>query len=381
MSLAISGKQVLLDGVFQPATIVIDNGVIVSIEHELKTGAQIVEAGERYVIPGLVELHTDNHEKYFEPRPGVTWPHMDALVAHDAQLATAGITTVFDAIAVGYGVGASNANRERIAAQSITTLLDIRHQGVFRVDHHIHLRCECSCEGTDAYFAPWAGVEGIDLVSLMDHAPGQRQFASIDKYIEYYKKKYGYTDEALKKVMDDHSAASEAFSDANRKAISALCNEHDIALASHDDATLAHVEESQNLGCSLAEFPTTLEAGEACHERDLLVMMGAPNVIRGGSHSGNVAAKDFASRGWLDVLSSDYYPTALLPAAVKLTDPEIGMSLGDAIATVTDNPAKAAHFYDRGRLAEGLRGDVVLFSLDQHGVRVSETYVAGRRVF
>lgn len=144
---------------------------------------------------------------------------------------------------------------------------------------------------------------------------------------------------------------------------------------------LAHVLESESLGCSLAEFPTTLEAGEACHERDLLVMMGAPNVIRGGSHSGNVAAKDFASRGWLDVLSSDYYPTALLPAAVKLTDPEIGMSLGDAIAVVTENPAKAAHFHDRGRLAEGLRGDVVLFSLDQHGVRVSETYVKGHRVF
>lgn len=381
MSLVISGKQVLIDGVFQPATISIDDGVIVSVEHELKSGPNIVEAGERYVIPGLIELHTDNHEKYFEPRPGVNWPHMDALIAHDAQLATAGITTVFDAIAIGYGVGASNANRERIAAQSIDTLLDIRHQGVFRVDHHIHLRCECSCEGTSAYFEPWAGVDGIDLVSLMDHAPGQRQFASIDKYIEYYKKKYGYTDEALKQVMDDHLKASEAFSDPNRQAISALCAQHNIALASHDDATLAHVLESESLGCSLAEFPTTLEAGEACHERDLLVMMGAPNVIRGGSHSGNVAAKDFASRGWLDVLSSDYYPTALLPAAVKLTDPEIGMSLGDAIAAVTENPAKAAHFHDRGLLAEGLRGDVVLFSLDQHGVRVSETYVKGHRVF
>ena len=136
-----------------------------------------------------------------------------------------------------------------------------------------------------------------------------------------------------------------------------------------------------SLGCSLAEFPTTLEAGEACQKQGLLVMMGAPNVIRGGSHSGNVAAKDFAAHGWLDVLSSDYYPTALLPAAVKLTDPEIGMSLGDAIATVTSNPAKAARLSDRGRLAEGLRGDIVLFSLDQHGVRVAETYVQGHRVF
>ena len=110
-------------------------------------------------------------------------------------------------------------------------------------------------------------------------------------------------------------------------------------------------------------------------------MMGAPNVIRGVSHSDNVAAKGFAARGWLDVLSSDYYPTALLPAAVKLTDPEIGMSLGDAIATVTSNPAKAARLSDRGHLAAGLRGDIVLFSLYQHGVRVAVTYVQGPRVF
>ena len=381
MSLVISGKNVLIDGVFQPATLTIEDGVIATLTEEMSSQPEVIHAGARYVIPGLIELHTDNHEKYFEPRPGVHWPHMDALIAHDAQLATAGITTVFDAIALGYGVGASNANRERIAAESINTLLDIRHQGVFRVDHHIHLRCECSCEGTDAYFAPWAGVDGIDLVSLMDHAPGQRQFASIDKYIEYYKKKYGYTDDALKQVMDEHTKASNAFSNLNRQAIAALCAIHQIALASHDDATLKHVEESVSLGCSLAEFPTTLEAGEACQKQGLLVMMGAPNVIRGGSHSGNVAAKDFAARGWLDVLSSDYYPTALLPAAVKLTDPEIGMSLGDAIATVTSNPAKAARLSDRGRLAEGLRGDIVLFSLDQHGVRVAETYVQGHRVF
>ncbi len=381
MSLVISGKNVLIDGVFQPATLTIEDGVIATLTEEMSSQPEVIHTGARYVIPGLIELHTDNHEKYFEPRPGVHWPHMDALVAHDAQLATAGITTVFDAIALGYGVGASNANRERIAAESINTLLDIRHQGVFRVDHHIHLRCECSCEGTDAYFAPWAGVDGIDLVSLMDHAPGQRQFASIDRYIEYYKKKYGYSDDALKQVMDEHTKASNAFSNLNRQAIAALCAIHQIALASHDDATLKHVEESVSLGCSLAEFPTTLEAGEACHEQGLLVMMGAPNVIRGGSHSGNVAAKDFAAHGWLDVLSSDYYPTSLLPAAVKLTDPEIGMSLGDAIATVTSNPAKAARLSDRGRLAEGLRGDIVLFSLDQHGVRVAETYVQGHRVF
>jgi len=219
------------------------------------------------------------------------------------------------------------AARERIAAQSIQTLLDVRHEGVFRVDHRVHLRCEVSCEGTDQYFEPWAGVPGVDLVSLMDHAPGQRQFVSIAKYREYNQKKYGYSDTEFDGIMAAHAEASAQFAGPNRTRITALCRQHGIALASHDDATTAHVDESVALGCSLAEFPTTMEAGEASHRLGLKVMMGAPNVIRGGSHSGNVAAKDFAKAGWLDVLSSDYYPTALLEAAVKLTEPAIGVPL------------------------------------------------------
>ena len=103
MSLIISGKNVLIDGAFQPATLTIEDGVIATLTEEMSSQPEVIHAGARYVIPGLIELHTDNHEKYFEPRPGVHWPHMDALIAHDAQLSTAGITTVFDAIALGYG--------------------------------------------------------------------------------------------------------------------------------------------------------------------------------------------------------------------------------------------------------------------------------------
>jgi alpha-D-ribose 1-methylphosphonate 5-triphosphate diphosphatase len=381
VSFKISGKHVLIDGVFQPATLSIEDGHITDIQDDVKEGPQVVEAGERVVIPGLIELHTDNHEKYFEPRPGVEWPHMDALLAHDAHMATAGITTVYDAIALGYTIGDNKALRDRIAAESVQMILDVRHENVFRVDHHLHLRCECSCEGTADVFAQWAGVDGIDLVSLMDHAPGQRQFASLDRYREYYQGKFGWTDDVFASKMNEHVAAAEAYSQTNRETIAKLCQTHGISLASHDDATLTHVNDSYELGCSVAEFPTTMEAGEASHDRGLHVLMGAPNVIRGGSHSGNVAAKDFASRGWLDILSSDYYPTALLPAAVKLTDPEMGLSLAEAVQTVTTNPAAAANMTDRGRLAVGLRADVVMFTLDQHTPRVSETYVAGQRVF
>lgn len=381
MNLQISGINILIDGVFRPATVCIEDGHIVEIRDEVISGVGVVDAADRYVIPGLIELHTDNHEKYFEPRPGVEWPHMDALLAHDAHMASAGITTVFDAIALGYTIGDNKALRDRIAAESVQMILDVRHENIFRVDHHLHLRCECSCEGTADAFAKWAGVEGIDLVSLMDHAPGQRQFASLDRYREYYQGKFGWSDALFESKMQEHVAAAEAYSQVNRETIASLCRSHDISLASHDDATLEHVAESHDLGCTVAEFPTSLEAGEASHARGLHVLMGAPNIIRGGSHSGNVAAKDFASRGWLDILSSDYYPTALLPAAVKLTEPEMGLSLAEAVKTVTTNPADAANLTDRGRIEPGKRADLVLFTLDQHTPRVAETYVAGNRVF
>ena len=376
-----SGHRVLCDGVFRPATLTVEGGQIVAIDDTVASGPGVVEAGEHALIPGLIELHTDNHEKYFEPRPGVHWPAMQALLAHDAHMASAGITTVFDAIAIGYGFGGVSASRERIAAESIQTLLNVREEGIFRVDHRVHLRCEVSCQGTDQYFAPWAGVPGIDLVSLMDHAPGQRQFVSIEKYREYNQKKYGYTDHEFELLMAEHTEASARFAGPNRLHITALCHTHGIALASHDDATVAHVEESLALGCTLAEFPTTMAAGEASHRRGLKVMMGAPNVIRGGSHSGNVAAKDFAMAGWLDVLSSDYYPSALLQAAVKLTEPDIGVPLERALSMVTSEPAQAAGLNDRGVLAEGRRADFVMYADDHHAVRVLQTYAAGQRVF
>lgn len=376
-----SSHHVLWEGAFRPGTVCVEAGQIVAFEDAVAEGFGVIEAGEHRLIPGLIELHTDNHEKYFEPRPGVHWPAKYALLSHDAQMASAGITTVFDAIAVGYGFGELSASRERIAAESIQTLLEVRDEAIFRVDHRIHLRCEVSCRGTDESFEPWAGVPGIDLVSLMDHAPGQRQFASIEKYREYNQKKYGYPDDVFAQMMLDHAASSAQFSEPNRQRIAALCHRHGIALASHDDASIAHVEESVALGCTLAEFPTTLEAGQASHTRGLKVMMGAPNVIRGGSHSGNVAAKDFATAGWLDVLSSDYYPSALLQAAVKLTEPEIGVPLEQALAMVTSGPAQAAGLSDRGVLAEGKRADFVVFADDHQAVRVLQTFVSGRRVF
>lgn len=177
-------------------------------------------------------------------------------------------------------------------------------------------------------------------------------------------------------------ALAERWSQPNRKAIAAECRARNIALASHDDATAVHVVESHDLGSVIAEFPTTLEAAQASRQHGMSVLMGAPNIVRGGSHSGNVAAHQLAQVGLLDILSSDYYPASLLDAAFRVANDESNsFTLPQAVALVTSNPAKALNLADRGVLAEGKRADMVL--AHQHGENIHVGYVwrKGLRVF
>ena len=242
-----------------------------------------------FVIPGLVELHTDHLEGHYAPRPKVRWNPIAAVLAHDAQVATAGITTVFDALRVGLDEDADMTPQEmRKLADAIED--SVRHDRV-RADHFIHLRCEVSAPDCLDGFAFFDGDDRVRLASLMDHAPGQRQFAKIEAYSMYYQGKLKMSDEVFRAFCERRIAESTANSPANRAAIAAACKQRGIVLASHDDATVAHVEEAVEQGIRVAEFPTTAEAARASKQAGLGVLMGAPNVVRGGSHSGNVSAR------------------------------------------------------------------------------------------
>lgn len=222
----------------------------------------------------------------------------------------------------------------------------------------------------------------VQLVSLMDHAPGQRQFVNIDKYRTYYQGKYNMTDAEMAVYEKDQVAQSQRWSKQNRDEITRQCRDLNIPTASHDDATSAHVTESKELGMVIAEFPTTVEAAKRSHELGLKVMMGAPNVIRGGSHSGNVAAHELASLGVLDILSSDYYPVSLLDAVFTLVNDERNnLDVAQAVQLATLNPAQALGLTDRGVIAEGKRADLVLaHRLDDHQL-VSRVWREGKKVF
>ena len=336
------------------------------------------DLGGDILIPGLVELHTDHIEGHYLPRPKVRWNMMAALQAHDAQIAASGITTVFDALRVGMDEDALIGSADmRTMAETIVAAAS---GGRLRADHYIHLRCEVSASDVLPGFEAIAGTPRIRLVSLMDHAPGQRQFVDLDTYRAYYQRRMNLTDAAFAAFCGRRIAESEARSAPNRRAIASVCRTAGIALASHDDATADHVGEGVEIGVTLAEFPTTAEAALCSRRAGLQVLMGAPNIVRGGSHSGNVSAAELLAGGMLDILSSDYVPFSLLQSAFWLAD-RGALDLPAAIRLVSANPAAAARFDDRGEIAPGLRADLVRIRTERgHPPVVAGVWREGRRV-
>ena len=333
-----------------------------------------------WLLPGLIELHTDNLDKFFTPRPKVDWPAHSAMSSHDALMVASGITTVLDAVAI--GDVRDGGDRLENLEKMINAVEETQKRGLNRAEHRLHLRCELPHHTTLPLFEKLVDREPVTLVSLMDHSPGQRQFANREKYREYYQGKYQLSGEQMQRFEEEQMALAAAWSQPNRQAIAAMCRERQIALASHDDATHEHVAESHRLGSVIAEFPTTLAAAQASRQHGMNVLMGAPNIVRGGSHSGNVAAHQLAASGLLDILSSDYYPASLLDAAFRIADSDDNaFTLAQAVRLVSKHPAQALGLHDRGVIAEGKRADLVLAHRRGEHVHIDHVWRQGKRVF
>ena len=349
-----NARIALADSVIE-GSLSVAGGVIADIASGAATAGEDFDGD--YLIPGLVELHTDHLENHYRPRPGVFWDPMAALHAHDVQIAGSGITTVFDAVRIGSDLDLPDMFGH--AEGMVQAVRIARDAGWLRAEHLIHLRCELPSADVVEHFEALCNHPTTRLISLMDHTPGQRQFTSMDAYKLFYAKQLGVTPEETERYLAAALAQHERYAASNRRALVARAQEQGLAMASHDDATLAHVEEGIEDGVAIAEFPTTLEAAAAAHDGGLAILMGAPNVVRGKSHSGNISATDLVRAGLLDILSSDYVPYALLQAAFVLPERVQDLGLPAALATVTRNPARAAGLTDRGEIAVGKRADLV----------------------
>ncbi len=355
-TLVFKNAQLVLPHEVVAGSVSVVEGLIASVDQGSADHAQSVDLQGDYLMPGFVEMHTDNFERHLMPRPKVQWAEMPALLSHDAEVAAAGITTVFDALGVG------DADPDSLRGSTWNTVLNVletcSQENLLRADHHLHVRCELPAPNTIDLFAPFQGHPRLSLISLMDHTPGQRQWENIDVARVYYTGKKGWSAEKFERQVQLAGELQERYAAPHRAYFVNYCHSHQIALASHDDTTAEHVHQAHAEGASMSEFPTTLLAAQTAHAKGLLTVMGGPNVVRGGSHSGNVSAAELARHGVLDILSSDYVPGSLLSAVVRLVDDGI-YSLPQAVATVTHHPAQATGLKDRGQIAVGLRADLI----------------------
>ncbi len=357
----------------------VEGGRIVAVERGRVVPAGAIDCDGDLLAPGLVELHTDNLERHLQPRPGVAWPAGPAVAAHDAELAGCGITTVFDALRVGSFSGQRrSAYGERYARHLCDALGALRGSGALRIRHLLHLRAELCSEALGEELDEFGEGDGIGILSLMDHTPGQRQFTELTTLRRFAKERDGMSDEAFAAHVAELQALGARVGARHRDLAVAAARRLGAIVASHDDTTAEHVAASAAAGARLAEFPTTRLAAAESRARGIAVMMGAPNILRGGSHSGNVAAEELARDGLLDILSSDYAPASLLQGALRLA--EITGDLAAGFAAVTAAPARAAGLEDRGRLAPGLLADLVRVHLHDAAPVTRGVWVGGRRV-
>jgi alpha-D-ribose 1-methylphosphonate 5-triphosphate diphosphatase len=375
---------------------IIRNARIVTASEEF-TGCMVVEGGlirsiERgdtslpgaedwqgdWLLPGLVELHTDNLEKHLVPRPGVLWNAHSATVMHDALCAAAGITTVLDSVVIGdMDQGGTRSQTQHV---SIEALHECRDEGLLRVEHLLHLRCEVSAPDIVEVFEHYADDSLLELVSVMDHTPGQRQWRDLSKYRRYAERYGSFNDAEYETLVQERRAHQERFAIPNRAAVIAGSRARALPVASHDDTEVEHVEQASEEGIAISEFPTTVAAARAAREAGMGIVMGGPNLVKGGSHSGNVSAAELAQLDLLDIFSSDYVPASLLQSAFLLRD-TAGWSLPKAVNTVTRNPAHAIGLTDRGELAPGLRADLIRVRMSGGMPIVRAAWNKGARAF
>mgnify|MGYP005849679805 CR=1 FL=1 len=342
-------------------------------------GAHATDLGGDYLLAGVVDVHTDHLEKHIFPRAHVQWDFAAAIMAHDAQMIGGGATTVFDAICVGASL--KRPERREILSPCLDALEALAAAQMLRADHRVHLRCEVSDPATPALVEQNIDRPLVGLASVMDHAPGDRQSPDVERYVRRMVGELGVDLAQAREMTAELQARSARIAGEVRARVAASIRARGLRLMSHDDATEAHVALALSEGGGVSEFPTTLEAARAARAAGMAVVAGAPNFLRGGSQSGNVAVRALLAEGLVDMLASDYVPRSPLDAAFAIAeDPETPLDLHAALALVSANPARAAGLADRGSVAPGLRADLIRVRRIAGRTHLREAWVAGRRV-
>ena len=356
-------------------TVVVRGGKIADVQRGRSRAPGAIDCDGDYLIPGAVDVHTDNLERQVLPRTHARWPSRSAMVAHDAQCAAAGVTTILDALCLG-DLG-FDTGRIQTFHDGVKDLDALTPTGLLKSEHYLHLRCEIPALDMLSCFDTVADHSRVRMISLMDHSPGVGQYANL----EFYRKlrRSGGLDEAtVERRIAELQAQRARVREPNRRALLDRVQGKGIALASHDDRTIEEIGENARDGITISEFPVTMAAAKAAKDAGMQVISGAPNLVRGGSHSGNIAAADLLRAGWVDVFASDYVPPALIEAAFRVAREGLA-GLPEAVAMISSRPAAMAGLADRGSLAPGQRADMARVRLHETLPVVRQVWCAGER--
>lgn len=378
-----TGQTVLTNARIVTASDVFEGSVVIDGDNISDLGEGLANAGSLdlegdYLIPGIVDMHTDNLERHYFPRPNIDWNATSAAIAHDGVCIASGVTTVFDSLALG-----AWSNVEVRGLDNLRRLIDgidrARAGGALRASHYLHWRCELPAPSLPGMLDEFVTHPMTRLASLMDHTPGQRQYKNLDFFLDRTWRKELSEDEVNARLTS-RRADQERNVPANRAYLGDLARQHGVTLAAHDDETAEHVAAAHGAGATISEFPVTTEAAQEARRLGMINIMGGPNLVRGGSYSGNVGAAELAGADLLDGFASDYVPRSLIECAFRLAEEPHGWALPDAVATVTRVPARALGLDDRGEIATGQRADLLRVSMDAGFPVVRSVWVAGERV-
>lgn len=363
----LQGAEVLLPNGFAHAPLGVANGRIAEAR-----GARAVDLTGYRVLPGIVDLHGDGFERHLAPRRGAMKNLGDGLVSVDAELAANGITTAVLAQFWSWEGGM----RSPEFARRFLSALDA-NEGLL-TDLLVQLRFESHLLEDYTPFEAVVAAHHVPYVVFNDHIP--------HKALDKGKKPPRLTGQALKsgRSPEAHLAllqALHAVSDAVPEAVAGLAARlasRGVALGSHDDDSAATRELWRGCGLRISEFPETLEAAQAAKAAGDLVVMGAPNVVRGGSHSGKAAAADMVAAGVVDALASDYHYPAPRQAVLRLVADGV-VDFAQGWRLISEGPAAVLGLSDRGSLQDGKRADLVI--IDAETGRIGATLVAGNISF
>lgn len=351
MESVIRSKNILIDGKFIAADIAIKSGKIVKI-HEYKEYDVAVDFGELRIIPGIIDLHSDAIEKEIEPRHGATFPIELCISELDKKLAMAGITTMFHA--VGFE---DNPKKNRSIQKARDQIEEIynANKHFLSIDNLIHVRFEIGDWESADVIMELMDKNMVNLFSIMDHSPGQGQFKTVELFKSYYENNHGLSKDEVAKMIQKRE-------NKNQNAIEKVlecAKKHNLTILSHDDDSIQKLDKLLEMGIRVSEFPLSLEVAKYAKQKGIQTGMGAPNIVRGGSQSGNISAISLVKEGVCGYLCSDYHPASMLQSVYKMNK-DINYPLEKGFEMITSVPASCANLNDRGEIKEGKNADLVV---------------------